>query len=69
MFLHERIAEYIKENDISQKKLADRTGMSENALSLSLNGKRKLLADEYIGICDAMCVPYNRFTEQRNQAS
>ena len=64
MMLHEKIAEYIKENEISQKKLADRAGMSENALSLSLNGKRKLLADEYISICEAMCVPYSRFTDR-----
>lgn len=69
MFLHERIAEYIKENNISQRKLADRTGMTENALSLALNGKRKLLADEYIEICDAMCVPYERFTDKHRPAS
>ena len=51
----------VVQNQISQKTLAVKSGMTENQLSLSLNRKRKLLADEYIKICDALCVPYDKF--------
>lgn len=57
----ERIAQYIVENGVPQKQLAQRANMSETALSLSLNGKRRLLADEYIRICNALCLPCDKF--------
>jgi transcriptional regulator with XRE-family HTH domain len=41
--------------------VAEKTGMSENALNLSLNGKRRLLADEYVKICIALNVPFDHF--------
>ncbi len=61
MELAVRINDYVVQNQISQKTLAVKSGMTENQLSLSLNRKRKLLADEYIKICDALCVPYDKF--------
>lgn len=63
MNLCKRIAEYVRENNISQKKLCERSGITENALSLVLNGKRRLEAGEYIAICNALCVPYDRFVD------
>ena len=69
MELAAKINEYVTENKIPKKKLAERAHISMNALSLSLSGKRKLLADEYIRICDALCVPYTRFAEAHDQAS
>lgn len=62
MTIEERIGAYVKENNIKQKTLSTKTGISENALSLVFNGKRKLSADEYISICDAVCVAYDKFT-------
>lgn len=55
------IDKYVAENKISRKKLATKAGISETQLSLSLGGRRKLLADEYIRICDALCVSYDKF--------
>ena len=61
MELGKKINEYVVKNQIPQKLLAIKSNMTENQLSLSLNSKRKLLADEYIRICDALCVPYDKF--------
>lgn len=61
MELGKKISEYVVKNQIQQKLLAIKSDMTENQLSLSLNSKRKLLADEYIRICDALCVPYDKF--------
>lgn len=38
----------LKSKGITQSFLAEHTGMTTNALNLSLNGNRKLVADEYI---------------------
>lgn len=62
MNLERNIQAYIKQNGISQKQLCIKTGITENALSLALNGKRKLSAGEYVSLCRALCVPYDRFT-------
>lgn len=64
------IAQFVCDNKIPQKQLAKKAGMSESALSLTLNGNRKLLADEYIKICDALCLPYDKFADDlTNKAS
>jgi DNA-binding Xre family transcriptional regulator len=65
MSLYREINRYIEENKISQKMLAQKADMTEVALCLSLNGKRKLLADEYIKICNALCLTYDKFTEDQ----
>lgn len=67
MLVEAQVKDFVKENKISQKLLAQKSGLTENALSLILNGKRKLTADEYISICDALCVPYERFVPENNQ--
>lgn len=59
--LGKKINDYLVLNQIPQKLLASKSNMTENQLNLSLNNKRKLLADEYIKICDALCVPYDKF--------
>lgn len=70
MSLANEIRKYIDENEISQRVLSRKASISENALNLALNNKRKLSADEYIRICDALCVPYHRFARtSEEQAS
>lgn len=63
MNLQSTINNYLLENGIKKNHIAERTGITTNALSLALNGKRKLLADEYIRICDALEVPYDYFVD------
>lgn len=64
MNLYLAIGSYLKNNGITQTYLSERSGMTTNALNLSLKGKRKLTADEYIKICDALKVPYDLFVKK-----
>ena len=59
--LQKSINEYLQANGITQTFVAERTGITTNALNLALNGKRKLTADECIRICDALKLPYGYF--------
>ena len=52
---------YIEMSGIKQKALADKTGLSEAKLSMSLQGKRKIEAGEYAAICNALSVPMTEF--------
>ena len=60
----EAIDNYLNSNGIKQKFVSDQTGISTNALTLTLNNKRKLLADEYIKICNVLGVPYDFFVDK-----
>lgn len=64
MNLYLAIGSYLENNGITQTYLSERSGMTTNALNLSLKGKRKLTADEYIKICDALKVPYDLFLKK-----
>lgn len=64
MNLYLAIGSYLENNGITQTYLSERSGMTTNALNLSLKGKRKLTADEYIKICDALKVPYDLFVKK-----
>lgn len=46
-----KIKEYLDENGIKYSYLSERTGMPMNILSPTLNGKRKMSAEEYFMIC------------------
>ena len=52
---------YIDSSGIKQKSLAEKAGLGEVKLSMSLQGKRKLEAGEYAGICNALNVPMTKF--------
>lgn len=67
MNLYLAIGSYLENNGITQTYLSERSGMTTNALNLSLKGKRKLTADEYIKICDALKVPYDLFVKNCEQ--
>lgn len=66
MNLAENINSYLEENYISQKLIVDKTGMTQNAVSLALSGKRKITADEYISICRALNVPLETFLTNKS---
>jgi transcriptional regulator with XRE-family HTH domain len=59
--LQKAINEYLQANGITQTFVSEKSGITTNALSLMLNGKRKLTADEYIKICDVLKLPYGYF--------
>ena len=49
-----RIAQYIKENCIMQKLICKKTGFSQAKVSLILNLKQKMSADEFMAFCKAL---------------
>ena len=57
------LKEYFKENNISQYKIERRTGISQCKINLSLNGKRKLTAEELIKIAIAFNLDLNKIKE------
>lgn len=68
MDLNAAINTYLRNNGITQAYVAEKSGITTNALNLSLKGKRKLTAEEYISICDALKVPYDLFVNSTKSA-
>lgn len=61
MLLYQNINRYLEEQGIKKKHLAEKAQITENALNLVLKGKRRLLADEYVRVCLALGVPFDKF--------
>lgn len=61
MNVQARIAQYVSENGIKQTFIADKTGLSKNAISAILTLNRKMSADEYEKICRALNKTPNDF--------
>lgn len=61
------ISDYLKEMGIKQIWLSEKTGMTPQALSTTLNGERNLDIEEYTKICDALGVRYDYFFNKRAQ--
>lgn len=65
----EEIKRTVSDRGLKQRNVALNAGMTENALTLVLASKRKLLADEYVNLCRALCVPYGSFlVDERDSA-
>ena len=56
-----KIKEYLDENGIKYSYLSEKTGMPMNILSPTLNGKRKMSAEEYFMICGMLGLPAETF--------
>ncbi len=56
-----KIKNYIQEEGLKYKAIADRIGVPLNSFSAMLNGKRRITADEYVKICKALNVPLETF--------
>lgn len=54
---------------IKQRSFASQIGMTENAVTRLFANRRKLLADEYVKICNALGVPYGSFLVQENKGA
>ena len=59
--VHERLADYIKANGITQAHICRKTGLSANAVSQILKGEQRLPVDDYVAICAAINVEPSRF--------
>lgn len=55
------IKEYISQNGIRQNFVAQKAGIPAELLSRSLDGKRRLQADEFIAICNVLSLDFDYF--------
>lgn len=55
------IKKYLEENGIKQSFVSERTGIPAPILNMMLNDNRKIEANEYMRICDAIGVPLEFF--------
>lgn len=58
------LKEYFKKKNISQYEIERKTGISQSKVNLSLNGKRKLTAEELIKIAMAFDIDLNEIKKQ-----
>lgn len=61
------LKEYFKKKNISQYEIERKTGISQSKVNLSLNGKRKLTAEELIKIAIAFDIDLNEIKKQVSQ--
>lgn len=54
--LAENIRRYIEDNNMNQTAIGRKAGLTKQAMSAAMNGKRKLTADEYLNICKVLGV-------------
>lgn len=59
-----RIKKYLDENGIKYSFVSEKIGIPMNILSPLLNGKRKMSAEEYFLICEAIGVGADYFSKQ-----
>lgn len=57
----ERIRTYIKDKGMKQRWVAEGAGMTDLEISQYLTGRKRLTADAYIRICDALGVTLETF--------
>ena len=57
------LKEYFKNNNISQYEIASKIGLSQSKVNLSLNGKRKITAEELIKIANVYDLDLNKLKE------
>ena len=55
------IKKYLKENGIKQSYVSEKAGIPQSILNMMLNNNRKIEANEYMRICDALGVPLDKF--------
>lgn len=60
--LIENINKHLNDTGIKKVRVAEKTGISKSTLSAILSKKRRMTADEFILICDALDVDPNYFS-------
>ena len=61
MSISEQLNQYVIQNGIKQVYISDKTGLTQDRISKILNGNRKILADEFLIICEALNIDPNIF--------
>lgn len=61
------LKEYFKKNKISHYEIAKRIGISQSKVNLSLNGKRKLTAEELVNIAKEYNLDLNKIKEIKHR--
>lgn len=51
------LSDYVTSKGIKQTYISQKTGISVDTISKILNGRRKILANEFIQICSALEIP------------
>ena len=59
----QRIGEYLTDHGITQAFLAEKARMTPMSVSMSVQGNRKISAEEYIRICRALKLSLDYFAE------
>ncbi len=57
----EEMKKYVESSGIKQKAISEKAGLSESALSLILQGKRRCEIGEYATICHVLGVNTDKF--------
>lgn len=63
------IKKYLESNGIKQSFISEKTGIPAPILNMMLNDNRKIEANEYMRICDAIGVPLDYFRPRAANAS
>ena len=61
MTVNEKLRKIVDERGIKQSHICAETGLSPDAVSRILNSNRKITADEFLTICDALNVDPRSF--------
>ncbi len=61
----EEMKKYVESSGIKQKAISEKAGLSESALSLILQGKRRCEIGEYATICHVLGVNTDKFLRPR----
>lgn len=69
VFDSEGMKRYIEESGLKQKAISEKTGISEVALSLILQGKRRCEIGEYANICYVLDVNTDKFLRPREPSA
>lgn len=59
--VQQKIKDYLTEHGIKHQRIVRDTGISQSTWSAIMNGKRKLLADEFFLVCKSLKVPPETF--------
>ena len=68
VFVPEEMKNYMGTSGLKQKAISEKAGISETALCLILQGKRKCEVSEYASICSALGVNTDKFLHPRMPA-
>ena len=56
-----QIKDYMTKQGLKYGSIAEKAGIPFNIFSAMINGKRKITAEEYFSICNALDVPLEQF--------